>query len=136
MPKLPPHPNLDHLRHQAKALADDPDLLNRFGALEHSALVRAAKTGDDNAVALMLDLGFPVESRGDDGGTELHAAAYCGSVSTVRMLLERGAEIEARETLLEHGASAGEINFSPDDPSPPSPEVAALLREHNETRRA
>lgn len=112
----------------------------------------------------MLDLGFPIESRGDDGGTALHAAAYAGSASTVRLLLERGADIEARDTtrngtslgwaavgsgdepdddpaadwvetvktLLEHGASTSDVIFSPDDPKPPSPEVAALIRAHIE----
>jgi hypothetical protein len=110
----------------------------------------------------MLDLGFPVDARGDDGGTALHAAAYSGSAPAVRLLLDRGADIEARDTswnstpiewaavgsgeqpaghpdpdwtatvqaLLDAGASAGDITLSPDDPKPPSPEVAALLRRH------
>jgi ankyrin repeat protein len=46
----------------------------------------------------MLDLGFPIESRGADGATALHAAAYSGSADAVRLLLERGADIEARDT--------------------------------------
>ena len=46
----------------------------------------------------MLDLGFPLETRGDNGGTALHAAAYNGSTQTVRLLLGRGADIEARDT--------------------------------------
>jgi Ankyrin repeat len=108
----------------------------------------------------MLDLGFPIESRGDDGGTAMHAAAYADSANMVSLLLERGADIEARDTtwnstplgwtavgsgyqpddlrdadwvetvrtLLAHGASTSDVTFSPDDPKPPSPEVAALLR--------
>src|SRR5271166_6138816 len=96
--------------------------------------------------------------------TALHAAAYSGSVPAVRLLLDRGADIEARDTnwnstpidwaavgsgeqpadnphpdwtaaaaaLLEAGASTEEITLSPDDPKPPSPEVAALLRRHGE----
>jgi len=148
-------------------LTDDPSLLQRLGELEHAALVRAAKSGRGDAVALMLDLGFPIESRGDDGGTALHAAAYAGSTNTVRLLLERGADIEARDTswnstplewasvgsgyqpdddpaadwigtvrtLLEHGASTDDITLSPDDPKPPSPEVAALLRHHIDGRQ-
>src|SRR5215831_18766972 len=46
----------------------------------------------------MLDLGFPLETRGDDGGTALHAAAYNGNTPTVRLLPDRGADIEARDT--------------------------------------
>ena len=107
----------------------------------------------------MLDLGFPVDARdGDDGATALRTAAYSGNAPAVRLLLDRGADIEARDAtwnstpiewaavgsgeqpgnptpdwtaavqiLLEAGASAEDIGFSPDDPKPPSPEVAALL---------
>jgi len=34
------------------------------------------------------------------------------------------------QALLDAGASARDITLSPDDPKPPSPEVAALLRRH------
>jgi ankyrin repeat protein len=110
----------------------------------------------------MLDLGFPLETRGDDGGTALHAAAYNGSTQTVGLLLDRGADIESRDTtwndtplgwaavgsgerprtnknadwietvrtLLEHGAATNEISLDADNPKPPSPEVADLLRAH------
>lgn len=47
----------------------------------------------------MIDLGFPVGARdGDDGATPLHAAAYSGSAETVALLLDRGADIEARDS--------------------------------------
>jgi hypothetical protein len=80
----------------------------------------------------------------------------------VRLLLDRGAAIDARDstwndtplgwaivgswerpttsrdpdwiatvrTLIEAGASTEGITLSPDDPKPPSPEVAQLLRDH------
>ena len=143
-------------------LDDDPGLLERLTDEERAALFRAAEHGDTDAVEMMLDLGFPLESRGDNGGTALHAAAYNGSTQTVRLLLDRGADIEARDTtwndtplgwaavgsgeqprtnkeanwvetvqtLLEHGASTNEITLEPDDPKPPSPEVAELLQAH------
>jgi ankyrin repeat protein len=108
----------------------------------------------------MLDLGIPLETRGDRGATALHAAAYSGSADTVQLLLDRGADIEARDTtrnstpldwaavgsgerptsapepdwprtvriLLERGASTDEITLAPDDPKPPSADVAELLR--------
>lgn len=45
----------------------------------------------------MLDAGFPLDARGEDGATALHAAAYSGNADTVRLLLDRGAGIEARD---------------------------------------
>ena len=143
-------------------LVRDPGLLDRLtGEQQAAALIRAAETGHTAALAHMLDLGFPVDANGgDDGGTALHAAAYAGSAGAVRILLDRGANVGARDStwdsppldwamvgsgeqpgtnpradwvatvqaLLDAGASTAGITLSPDDPKPPSPEVAALLR--------
>jgi ankyrin repeat protein len=73
----------------------DPALPGRLTQAEHAALVHAAEAGNEPAVSLMLDLGFPVGVRRDDGATALHAAAYAGSVPVVRLLLDRGADPEA-----------------------------------------
>jgi ankyrin repeat protein len=146
-----------------RLLAADPGRPGRIPAAQQAAaMIHAAERGNTAAVALMLDLGFPVDARGDDGGTVLHAAAYAGSAPAVRLLLDRGAGLEVRDTtwdstpiewaavgsgeqpaghphpdwtdvvqaLLDAGASAQSITLSPDDPKPPSPEVAALLRRH------
>jgi hypothetical protein len=112
----------------------------------------------------MLDLGFSLETRGDGGGTALHAAAYSGGADVVGLLLERGAEIEALDTtwsstpliwaavgsgeqpdtnpapdwvatvltLLAAGASTNDVTLALDAPKPPSPEVAELLRTHDD----
>jgi ankyrin repeat protein len=143
-----------------RRIRDDPTLLDRLNALERAALVRAAEIGNAAAVTLMLDVGFPLEVRGDHGATALHAAAHSGSAGTVQLLLDRGADIEARDAtwnstplvwaaigsgerptsaapanwpetvriLLEHGASTAEVELTADDPKPPSPAVAELLR--------
>jgi ankyrin repeat protein len=77
-------------------LADHPDLLERMADDDWAALVDAAATGPAEAVALMLDLGFPVDSR-QDGETALHNAAYHGNAAAVRLLLEKGADVDARD---------------------------------------
>jgi hypothetical protein len=50
----------------------------------------------------MLELGFPIDTRRDgtdeDGATALHAAAWAGSAETVALLLDRGADLTARDT--------------------------------------
>jgi ankyrin repeat protein len=144
-------------------LAADPGMLDRLtGEQRAAAMTRAAETGHAAALGLMLDLGFPVNARDGDnnGGTALHAAAYAGSADTVRLLLARGADLEARDAtwnsaplgwamvgsgqrpaanpradwiatvqaLLDAGASTADVTLDPDDSTPPSPEVAALLR--------
>ena len=146
-------------------LAADPRLPAQLTEDDHRALVEAADHGHAEAVRLMLDLGFPPGThagREGDGATALHAAAAAGSTATLRVLLEHGADLEARDTtwddtplgwaivgsgmrlghdpdpdwvavvrtLIEAGASTEGIVLSPDDPKPPSPEVATLLRSH------
>ena len=75
---------------------EDPLLAGRLDPAELASLVHAAEDGNEPAVALMLDLGFPVGTRrDDDGATALHAAAYAGSAPVVRLLLDRGADLEA-----------------------------------------
>jgi len=148
-----------------QVLAADPGLPARLTADDHRVLIEAADHGRTGAVRLMLDLGFPPDiraSREGDGATALHAAAAAGSAGTLRLLLERGADIEARDTawdstplewavvgsgmhlghapdrdwvatvrtLIEAGAATEGIVLSPDDPKPPSPEVAELLRSY------
>jgi ankyrin repeat protein len=81
-----------------RSLAEHPDVLTALSDAEAAAIVTAAEAGDAPAVRLMLDLGFPVNARGSDGGeTALHAAAYAGSAETVRILLDHGADLEVRD---------------------------------------
>jgi ankyrin repeat protein len=64
-----------------------------------SMMVFFAELGMTGAVELMLDFGFPIDMRRHgDGATALHAAAYAGSLDLVRLLVERGADVELRDT--------------------------------------
>jgi ankyrin repeat protein len=80
-------------------LALNPGLPGQISeAQQAAALIRAAETGHTVALALMLDLGFAVDARGGDHGeTALHAAAFAGSADVVRLLIDRGADLEARD---------------------------------------
>jgi ankyrin repeat protein len=81
--------------------------------------VHAAETGNTAAVALMLDLGFPAEAHGGDhGGTALHTAAYAGSAETVRLLLDRGAAIDARDTTWNDTPLGGPWSAAGNSPRP------------------
>lgn len=147
-----------------RLLAGDPGLPGRLTADDMGeALTQAAQAGNPVAVELMIDDGFPLDSRSaDDGATALHGAAYAGSADVTRLLLSRGADLESRDStwnstplewaavgsgerprdnprpdwpatvraLLNAGASTQDIGLSPDDPKPPSTEVADLLRAH------
>ena len=56
----------------------------------------AAAAGNTEAVRVMLDAGFDIETRGDYRGTALHHAAWQGHLETVRLLVERGASLDSR----------------------------------------
>jgi ankyrin repeat protein len=80
-------------------LQADPGLMSRLPTQEFAVLVDAADYVGVEAVAVMLDLGFPVDARrSDDGATALHTAAYTGRADVVRLLIAAGADIEALDT--------------------------------------
>lgn len=81
-----------------RILREKPDLASRLDQTDHIALVEAAGDGRTESVRFMLDAGFPIDTRGEDGGTALHHAAFAGAASTVRLLIDRGADLEPRDT--------------------------------------
>jgi hypothetical protein len=99
-----------------RLLAADPGLLGRLDRADLATLVNAAERGSTPAVALMLELGFPIDTRRDrDGASALHAAAWAGAADTVALLLDAGAPTD-------------EIALDPGEPKQPSPAVLELLR--------
>jgi ankyrin repeat protein len=84
-----------HLTHR-------PGLMDDLSDEDHKAMAHAADHGNLPAVELMLDFGFPLNAPvGDDGASPLHAAAGAGAAELVAFLIERGADIESKDTTWE-----------------------------------
>jgi len=80
--------------------ADDPAVVQRLQAQNTGLLVDFAGSGNTAAVRLMLDLGFDIGARRTNpswsaGETALHVAAWRGHLDMVKLLIERGAPLEA-----------------------------------------
>lgn len=80
-----------------RLLADHPGLVDGLSDVDRAAIGPAAGRASLAAVALMLDLGFPVDARDENGETPLHEAAYAGRADVVALLLDRGAEVDSRD---------------------------------------
>ena len=90
--------NLDRVRAQA-ILADHPEYLH-----EPAPLHSAAEQDRADVVALLLDLGLPPNLEQPRSRTRaLHLAAYGGALATVRLLIDRGADIDPRDEV--HGTT-------------------------------
>ena len=63
------------------------------------AIIRAAKHGDCDALATLLDADARlVDARDGDGSTPLHCACWKGNLEAARLLLDRGADPGAINT--------------------------------------
>jgi ankyrin repeat protein len=101
----------------------------RVGEHGGIALHPAAYAGSTDTVRLLLDRGADIEARDSNWNSTPLEWATIGSGFRPRQ--NPGADwIATVRTLIEAGASTHEITLSPDDPKPPSPGVAQLLREH------
>lgn len=62
-------------------------------------MFEAARRDRPDAIALLLDLGVPLEVQDATGKRALHEAAYANAVHAAAFLVERGAEIDPRESI-------------------------------------
>ena len=64
----------------------------------HRAIHAAAERNLPEVVALLLDLGVPIEVEDDHKQRPLHAAAGANAIAVAQLLIARGAEIDPEET--------------------------------------
>lgn len=73
-------------------------LARRNIAFTAENFVKYAGRGEKDITALFIDAGMPPDSyRKNDGFTPLHAAAAYGRISIVRQLIDKGADVNARD---------------------------------------
>lgn len=80
---------------------------------ESNHLFNAAKTGNIDAISLMLAAGVPAESRGLDGATILLTATAEGQTELIKTLIEHGAEIDGPVAPGKFSALSAAINGDP-----------------------
>jgi ankyrin repeat protein len=70
--------------------------VDKWCAEERRVLCDLASQGNAEATLFLLDAGVDIESRGLDEGTALHQTAWFGQPEVARLLVERGARLDAR----------------------------------------
>jgi ankyrin repeat protein len=81
----------------AALIASNPALPSSLSEDEQRALPDAAQENDTESVRLMLDIGWPVDARGQHGGTALHWAAWHGSAAMLRTILRYRPSLELHD---------------------------------------
>jgi len=70
-----------------RLLAAHPDLPRSLPSAARRKVADAARANLTDAVRRMLAAGWPVDARGDSGGTALHFAAWAGNLAMTREIL-------------------------------------------------
>ena len=85
-------------RDEAEAIvARDPSVVGRLTPADVRKLPDAARDENAAAVGLMLDIGWPVDAKGQHGATALHWAAFHGNLEITRDILRRRPPLEVRD---------------------------------------
>ncbi len=87
-------------------------------------LWKAARVGDATRVVEILDSGIEVDAKTNYQATALAFAAERGHLEVVKLLVERGADVNNRDTFY----NASPLSWAV---MGPHPEVVAFLKEHN-----
>ncbi|HYE30608.1 MAG TPA: ankyrin repeat domain-containing protein [Methylomirabilota bacterium] len=81
----------------ADLLQKFPALPKQISAIDLKQVTHAARNNNIKAVTLMLRSGWPVNARGQHGGTPLHWAAWHGNVAMLREILAFGPDLNMRD---------------------------------------
>jgi len=81
----------------AALLEADPHLAQSLDDEARLKIAEAARNNGVQAVELMLEAGWPVDARGQHGGTPLHWAAWHGNTRMAEALLRRRAPLEVTD---------------------------------------
>jgi hypothetical protein len=85
-------------------LSKYPDAAKLLSEADLRKLPDAAQTNNTNAVRLMLEAGWPVDTRGDAGATALHWAGFHGNAEMARQILQFHPTLELKSR--EHTGTA------------------------------
>lgn len=86
-------------RDEANAIvARDASVVSRLTPADQRKLPDAARDENAAAVSLMLDIGWPIDARGQHGATALHWAAFHGNLEMTRVILSRHPPLEVRDS--------------------------------------
>lgn len=107
-------------------VAAEPSLAGQLAGADGAAIVELAAQPSSLSVRILLDLGVPVSARNGQGETALHAAAYEGRAETVKLLVERGADVDARDACFESTPLAFATVGSGERPNPDGNWVATV----------
>ena len=80
-----------------KLLVENPNLATELTEEDCASLVHAAQKSDYRTARVMLEAGWPVDGRGQHGGTALHWAAWHGNAGLVELLLRFKASMELKD---------------------------------------
>jgi cytohesin len=95
------------------AIESDPNVVHRRHKRGYPPLQIAVEQGEMSVVRMLLDSGCRVDSRNAHGrgGTALHVTAFLERPAMARLLIERGADVDAADnyanTPLHHAARTG-----------------------------
>lgn len=78
-------------------LGKRPDVAAALANAERRRLISAAHSNNTNVVRLMLEAGWPVETRGSDGATAMHWAAFHGNAEMAREILRYRPPLEVED---------------------------------------